>query len=897
MRQGSATLRVPVGGEPFQPRRRKPLPERRRTSTPDPISAASIAAAVDPDPPLAPTPAPEAATLALDAPLLAQVAHAEAARARAHADYLQFTRDLEQSMLATTARQMQLTEQLLRSTSGSATALAPAGPPTSLDREACLEFAIGSIGRVLGEAYAAIDAHPTRVRLPDEPLMLVDRILDVQGEPLSMTGGRVVTEHDVGARPWYLDCGVIPTCIAVEAGQADLFLSGWLGIRHDHEGRRGVPAARRRSDLPRRAAGAREGDPLRHRDRALLPPGRHPPVLFQLRRQRGRASGDLDARGLRRLLHCRGARRRRGHRAHAPGHPVPVRAAVRTTGAPWRRWPRGRRTTQPKSGRCARAISRRASGPRSRICRSRAQRPCPADGSSSCTASSHLDPDGGRFGLGLIRGEADIHADDWFLTCHFSDDMVMPGTLMYECCLHTLRIYLLRMGWVGERGSVRYEPVPGVHSRLKCRGQVTHDTRGVTYEIELKELGYDPAPFAIVDALMYADGKAIVEITDMSVRLSGLVRADVEALWSDAERPPVFTRAQVLAFADGRPSEAFGAPYAPFDEERFIARLPRPPYSCLDRVRTVSAPPWRLEAGARATAEYDVPPDAWYFEANRQAEMPYAVLLEVGLQPCGWLAAWLGSALAGEEDLRFRNLGGRATQLRRVTQASGTLCTDVHLTDVSHSAGMIIERFRLRVRDAHGPVFEGETYFGFFTSAALADQVGLPDAVLCDPVTQDAQAQPGARPYPGTAPFPTPRFRMVERLERVALDGGPHGLGVVDGSIAVDPEAWFFRAHFKDDPVWPGSLGCESFLQLLKAYAAERWGADAATQWQGNALGREHRWTYRGQVLPTAGRVRVQAVVTEVDDASRRVVADGHLLVDGRVIYALEGYSLEPAPA
>ena len=37
--------------------------------------------------------------------------------------------------------------------------------------EACLEFARGSIGRVLGAEFAAADAFPTRVRLPDEPLM------------------------------------------------------------------------------------------------------------------------------------------------------------------------------------------------------------------------------------------------------------------------------------------------------------------------------------------------------------------------------------------------------------------------------------------------------------------------------------------------------------------------------------------------------------------------------------------------------------------------------------------------------------------------------------------------------------------------------------------------------
>src|SRR5205085_438931 len=84
----------------------------------------------------------------------------------------------------------------------------------------------------------------------------------------------------------------------------------------------------------------------------------------------------------------------------------------------------------------------------------------------------HLDPRGGRFGIGLVRAEADVHPDDWYLTCHFVDDQVMPGTLMYESCLHTLRIFLMRLGWVGEQDEVVCEPVPGVASRLKCRGQV-----------------------------------------------------------------------------------------------------------------------------------------------------------------------------------------------------------------------------------------------------------------------------------------------------------------------------------------------------------------------------------------------------------------------------------------
>ena len=94
-----------------------------------------------------------------------------------------------------------------------------------------------------------------------------------------------------------------------------------------------------------------------------------------------------------------------------------------------------------------------------------------------------------------------------------------------------------------------------------------------------------------------------------------------------------------------------------------------------------------MKAGGEAVAEYDVPGAAegwegsWYFAANRgsQLEMPFSVLLEVALQPCGWLAAYVGSALVSDVDMRFRNLGGSATQFRAVTPESGTLTTTVKM--------------------------------------------------------------------------------------------------------------------------------------------------------------------------------------------------------------------------
>src|SRR5262249_55039194 len=151
-------------------------------------------------------------------------------------------------------------------------------------------------------------------------------------------------------------------------------------------------------------------------------------------------------------------------------------------------------------------------------------------------------------------------------------------------------IFLMRLGWVGEAAEVVCEPVPGVASRLKCRGQVIETTRVAAYEVFIKELGYRPQPYALADAIMYADGKPIVEITDMALQMTGVSEEKVRSLWrtgsqgsgvrgqesgvSGSSLTPasclltpgqaLFDRRHILAFAPGKPSEAFGEPYRIF---------------------------------------------------------------------------------------------------------------------------------------------------------------------------------------------------------------------------------------------------------------------------------------------------------------------------------------------
>ena len=168
------------------------------------------------------------------APLIAELQAIDARKTEAHEAYLRFSRRMTALYEQNAAMQVAIIQAHVNGQPLTVpTAAAPSGAHVStplFDRGQCMEIAIGAIAKVLGPEFAEVDTYPTRVRLPDEPLMLVDRIMEIEGEPKSLTHGRLVTEHDVRAGAWYLDNNRAPICIAVEAGQADLFLSGYLGI-------------------------------------------------------------------------------------------------------------------------------------------------------------------------------------------------------------------------------------------------------------------------------------------------------------------------------------------------------------------------------------------------------------------------------------------------------------------------------------------------------------------------------------------------------------------------------------------------------------------------------------------------------------------------------------------
>ncbi len=399
--------------------------------------------------------------------------------------------------------------------------------PPFLDRDMCLEYAIGKAGNVLGEKFDIIDTYPARVRLPAEPLMLVDRIMEIQGEMLSLGPGKIVTQHDVKSGAWYLDGPKAPVSISIEAGQADLFLCAWLGIDHAVKGKRKYRLLDARVTFHRTLPEAYETIEYHIEIDRFLKQG---DVYLFFFHYKGYIDGQLlismrdGCAGFFTELEVENSGgivlKNQDKMTIENDHQFNPLVQVKKQEF------NDQQVDSLRSGNIEAAFGGEFKG----IILGKNLK-LPGGRMHLIDRVLEFDPFGGQFGKGSITAQSDIHPDDWFLTCHFIDDMVMPGTLMYDCCAHALRIFTQRIGWITDRDDVYYDVVLENESDLKCRGPVTPLTKHARYEIQVKEIGYGPEPYIIADAHMFSDDLQIVLYKNMGLKLVGLTQSELKSFW------------------------------------------------------------------------------------------------------------------------------------------------------------------------------------------------------------------------------------------------------------------------------------------------------------------------------------------------------------------------------
>ena len=801
-------------------------------------------------------------------------------------------------------------------------------PGPKFDRGQLEQLASGKISQLLGEIFIQQDGYERQVRMPMPPLLLADRVLGIDAQAGAYgEKGVIWTETDVTEDAWYLHNGRMPAGLMIEAGQADLLLISYLGADFVNKSERvyrllgceatfhgGLPAVGETLHFQIHVDGyAQQGDVrlfFFHYDCYVVDPAGNNRLALSVRHGQAGFFTDEELAGSAGVLwDAQEVELKSNARLDAADVAV-ERAAFSAE-----------QVVAFSEGRI-----RDCFGDLFWLAQTHVRTPTIAGGRMLLFDEVvDFDPAGGPWGRGYLRAEDHLAEDEWFFDGHFKNDPCMPGTLMLEGCLQTMAFYLTAMGYTLERDGWRFEPIPDEAYTLRARGQVTPGARKVTYELFVEEVVAGPIPMLYADLLCTVDGLGAFHCHRMGLRLvpayplesrqrvmMGTELLDPEPARNARMADHVYDPHSIASCAWGKPSDAFGSLYARFDGAEQCLRLPGPPYLFMTRITSLDAERAQPVSGGTIESEYQIPADAWYFTENGNRTMPFAILLEAALQPCGWFASYKGISLQSDQTLYFRNLDGTATQLREIFPEDGVLCTRVTNTSLSSLGDMTIVGFEVVCTVGDERVFEMASTFGFFPKEALVDQAGLPvtdadRACLAEP--SDFRRELGTRPprYCNTLPaLPGPMLLLLDRISGFWPEGGRHGLGRVRAEIDVDAQAWFFKCHFMDDSVQPGSLGIEAMIQTLQFYMIEAGlGAEIERpRFEPIQLGKAMSWRYRGEVPPSATQITVDLEITERGTIpgnsdgkdTAYAIADVAYWLDGRRIYEATGLGMRIVP-
>jgi len=794
------------------------------------------------------------------------------------------------------------------------------GKEIIFSQEDLVEFANGKIANVFGEEYAPIDAFSRRVMLPMDPYLLVSRVTGLNGKLGEYKPSTMQTEYDIPYNAWFTTDGQIPWAVSVESGQCDLMLISYLGIDFQNKGnlvyRLLDCTLTFVDDLPF------EGQTLRY-DISInnfVRNGENLLFFFSYRcyvqdrlvlKMDGGCAGFFSDEQLEEgngVVYTDAENEARTNAKKRHFTPLLNTPKTSFTKADLQHLING------DIEKCFEDESYFANGRNKSLC-------LPPEQILMIDRIASVDLTGGAYGLGYIVAEKDLHPDDWYFPCHFRDDEVLAGSLQAEGGGNLLRFFMLMLGLQRLTKDARYQPIFDLPQKVRCRKQVTpgKDTK-LVYKLEIKEIGLIPNPYVIGDLEIISDGVVTVHFENLGLQLREKDNPKYLEKTAGVEISPrsegaLMNEETITTFALDDLSKCFGPDFAVYDG-RTVSRQPNTDLQLISRVLRVDGTRGDFSNPSTIYAEYDVPENPWYYEQNSAHTMPYSVLMEIALQPCGLLGAYLGSTLQfADKNLFFRNLDGdgESFDLPLGTDFRGKTISNTSVLKSSIAlGGTILQNYTFELSVDGHVFYKGKSSFGFFPGDALASQVGLDGGKEVPawyqinqlPTSEFMQVKldslygkmklfkaPEGKPH---YKLGTDQLVLLDKLI-IAKNKGEHGQGYIHATKFMKTYDWFFTCHFYQDPVMPGSLGVEAILQAMQVYALQQdLGKDFKSPKFVQLANNKTVWKYRGQILLNVKEMHCEVHIKSVQMQGNQlaIIGDAYLWNDKMRIYQVTDLAL-----
>jgi 3-hydroxymyristoyl/3-hydroxydecanoyl-(acyl carrier protein) dehydratase len=369
------------------------------------------------------------------------------------------------------------------------------------------------ISDFFGPRFLPQSNHRYQMRPAAPPLLVTDRVQGIEGEPGSLSTGKVWAETDVTASTWGLDAtGCTSVLVACESGQSNLLLLSWLGFDLTHDG----TYRYRMLEFSNMFYG-----PL---------PRVGETMAVNVTLERHVISSGLRLFFFTGELHVAGTLRSSA-RFTAGLFPPEALSAVPPSSASTHelRKPDGpydppRAATQRQSfsesdlqayieGRLADCFGEGFPEHGAQL---------PRTATKDLFALSHvacLELQGGPWGRGLLRALQRVTPEDWFFESHLPGDPCMPGFFLLEGGMQLLAFWLTATGCTPGKEGWRFSPVYHHQYTSKYLGQVTPQHAEIGYEVVVESFVSDPEPMVMADVVCTLGALVIFKAKRLALKL------------------------------------------------------------------------------------------------------------------------------------------------------------------------------------------------------------------------------------------------------------------------------------------------------------------------------------------------------------------------------------------